>query len=247
MNGQLKELYQKHWDSVRDNIVSNHGKFASFNYKDRPAFPYMLCASEKYINSKHRVMLCGQETYDGWYGKESKDYNEDIINKTTVDNLTKLYDSFVNQNCGYGKSFWGFYKQIYNSNPDVGFIANNIVKIGKRKGRGYDPDVEKEARSCFPVFKEEVNILKPDLIIFLTGPNYDDKIEYNLGSFSKENCLDKEEFSFLNNPANICFDKLNFNDNNIPLSYRINHPGAIQRQHQYYPMIKAIDIIIKDL
>ncbi|WP_288919897.1 hypothetical protein, partial [uncultured Prevotella sp.] len=68
-----------------------------------------------------------------------------------------------------------------------------------------------------------------------------------LGSFSKENCLDKEEFSFLNNPANICFDKLNFNDNNIPLSYRINHPGAIQRRHQYYPMIKAIDIIIKDL
>lgn len=238
MNEQLKELYQQHWDKTRDEIVIG---------KDS-AFPFMISVSKRYENATKKVMFCGQET-NCWNGKETHDYDPELVKRSTVGTITECYNDFVNKEkrMGYNSPFWNFINRLATQNANTGFIVNNIVKIGKKRRKGYNRVIDEEAHKYFPVFKEELNILKPDLIIFLTGPNYDDKIEYNLGSFSKENCLDKEEFSFLNNPANICFDKLNFNDNDIPLSYRINHPGAIQRQHQYYPMIKAIDIIIKGL
>lgn len=230
LNNQLKDLYQKYWDKTRDEIVIG---------KDS-AFPFMIRVNERYEKAPKRVMFCGQETY-AW---NSEEYN--TVEKSSVESIMKRYDIFVN-NGGYNSPYWNFQKQIINDNPQIGFVQDNIVKIGKADEAGCDETIDNLAHQYFPVFREEVNILRPDLIIFLTGPNYDNKIEYNLGSFTKESCLDKDEFSFLNHPENICFDKLTFNDSNIPISYRINHPGSIQRQHQYFPMIKAINIIIKDL
>lgn len=227
-NEKLKELYQKHWDKTRDEIV----------IKKNSAFPFMIYANERFENAKRRVMFCGQET-QSWNVEEYK-----TVESSTVDSIMKRYNAFVN-NGGYNSPYWNFQNRIMNSNPDVGFVQNNIVKIGKRDDSGCDDDIDNLAHKYFPVFKDELNILKPHLIIFLTGPNYDDKIKNNLGSFVKENCLDEEEFSFLNHPKNICFDRLIFPDKNIPPAYRINHPRAIQQQNQYYPMIRAINLIVK--
>lgn len=230
MNERLKELYQKYWNKTRDEIV----------VKKDSAFPFMINVNKRYENASKRVMFCGQETY-AWNGEE---YN--AVEKSSVDSIMKRYDIFVN-NGGYNSPYWNFQNRIIADNPEIGFVQNNLVKIGKAYEPGCDETIDNLAHQYFPVFKKELNILRPDLIIFLTGPNYDRKIEYNLGRFTTENCLDKEEFSFLSSPANICFDKLIFSNTNAPLSYRTNHPRHIQMQGQYYPMIKAISLVIKKL
>lgn len=230
MNEQLKELYQKYWDKTRDEIVI--GKHS--------AFPFMISVSKRYEDAKKRVMFCGQETND-WNGQEY-----DSVQGSTVDSVMNRYDLFVN-NGGDNRTYWNLQKRIIENNPEIGFVHNNIVKIGKRYGKGCDEDIDSLAHKDFPTFKKELDILKPNLIIFLTGPDYDGKIKYNLGSFNKENCLDIEVFSFLNHPSCLYFDKLTFSDSSVPLSYRINHPLGIQHQRQYYPMIKAINLIIKQL
>ena len=55
----------------------------------------------------------------------------------------------------------------------VSLIWNEISKLSKRKGEGgeavnaFEHDIEKR---FFHVIPEEIKILKPDIIIFLTGP-----------------------------------------------------------------------------
>jgi hypothetical protein len=68
--------------------------------------------------------------------------------------------------------------------PDkkIRYIWNNIVKIGKlnEKGRPSDYIYEIE-RKYFSVIKDELQIIKPNVILFFTGPYYESKITDNFG------------------------------------------------------------------
>jgi hypothetical protein len=70
--------------------------------------------------------------------------------------------------------------------PDkqIRYVWNNIVKIGKVReaGPGRPPkNIYDAERKFFHVIPDEVKILKPDIILFLTGPDYDDAIRDNFG------------------------------------------------------------------
>lgn len=64
---------------------------------------------------------------------------------------------------------------------------NNIVKIGKHGDKGFPPDYIYEIeREHFHVIPQELEILNPNVVLFLTGPNYDSIIKDNFGELKYE-------------------------------------------------------------
>lgn len=235
MNKQLSQLYSLYWDSVIQNIYKSKGS----------AYPFLITATQHYQNASKRVMICGQET-QGW-GGEYKD--PDVVQP---DNIMNLYNGFVNhdnhggpiQRPGYIVSkhrayispYWNFIWRVMRANPDVGFVMQNVVKIGKRSGAGCNEDIYQLTKEYFPVWRKELDILRPDCIIFLSG-TYDDRISEVAGHFKKEKV----------HGVDGRLDKLIFEDKAMPIAYRTNHPRYLQSDNKYFSMATVLIDIIGNL
>ena len=131
-------------------------------------------------------MLAGKETFS-WGGEftESGIYSPEI----SVSQRLTLYDLFVNNRQGkangYRSPFWDFVRTIDSIAQSKGarLVANNLAKIGYADGNGFDPTV----LPLFDgVFREEIRILDPQLILLMVGPDYDTVIRESIGDFSQE-------------------------------------------------------------
>ena len=76
-----------------------------------------------------------------------------------------------------GDIFWNAVKLFRNEvqkqlpGKTIGLLWNNVVKVGKSSGRGKPPDyIHAIERNHFNIILEEVNITRPDLILFFSGP-----------------------------------------------------------------------------
>ncbi len=135
-------------------------------------------------------MFYGQET-NSWY----ENFNPNI-KQTLV-----CYDTFYNsgQCWNYGGQFWNGVSKFWTMleekfpNKKIRYIWNNIVKIGKYKEKGFPPDYIYEVeQNHFSIIKDELQIIKPNVVIFFTGPMYDSVIE---DSFGKLNYIPLAAFS----------------------------------------------------
>lgn len=55
----------------------------------------------------------------------------------------------------------------------LGFFWSNVVKIGKAYDKGLPPNYILDVlKTDFNVLQEEINIIEPDVIIFISGPDY---------------------------------------------------------------------------
>lgn len=127
---------------------------------------------EKYKNADIKIMFFGQET-NSWNGELGSKGMAELLN---------IYSDFLENT--YSSQFWNAVGDYVNSikelnpNKSVEFVWNNILKIGKENGKGKPKqDLVDLQKKVFPVIREEVEILSPDLIIFFTGPYYDKYIK----------------------------------------------------------------------
>lgn len=183
MNDKLLQLYSSKWDSLRSAL----NKINDDDELDiKPTNPLLIYIDKEndFESADIRVMIYGQET-NTWY----EDFNNDI--KPILD----CYDKFYNggQCWTYGGQFWNgfskFWKMLEEKYPDkkIRFVWNNIVKIGKSDDKGFPPDYIYEVeRNHFSVINDELQIIKPNLVLFLSGPNYDSIIADNFGQIKYE-------------------------------------------------------------
>lgn len=216
----LIDLYSRYWDAYINNIRT----------KTYSAFPFLIWPRKSYVNADTRIMICGQET-QGW-GNELDKEDISLINPRRVVNI---YNGFVNTG-GYNSPYWNFSKRISRALPGVGFVHNNINKVGKRKGAGCDENIFQLTKVHFPVFRTEVDILRPDLIVFLTGPKYDRRISEILGPFIEEN-ISEDKF----------ISRLSFKDSSLPPAIRTYHPGYLQRERLYGSYSEAVVKATKEI
>jgi len=193
--------------------------------------PYLIAPAYSYFQSTRRIMIVGQET-NCWLGEI---LDGKFSPETPVETLMKLYDLFSNdQNRGYNSPYWNFVNLLQSiaEKNGIGVVTNNLAKVGFNHSTGYDPTANAEFDM---VFREEIRICKPDAILFLTGPNYDNLIKQRLGDFITEPCIDTL-------PVRKCA-KLSF-PNNTYLSdmviIRTYHPGYLQRVKNRYDWVKQI-------
>ena len=178
MNNSLLDLYDSKWDalcSAMQPILDDN------SLEIKPTCPLLLTVpnAEEFETADIRIMVYGQET-NSWYN-EFHPNNQPII---------ECYDNFFNRGeCwSYGGQFWNgvsrFISLLEEKYPDksIKLLWNNIVKIGKYDEKGFPPDYIYEVeRNHFSVIKDELEIIKPNVVLFLSGPNYDSVLEDNFG------------------------------------------------------------------
>lgn len=222
----LKELYTQNLPeyekAITDYLKGNMKKIAN---------PLLISDKKlsKFSEGDIRVMFFGQETNSWENGKPLE-----------IDLLQKIYDDFYTSDyCySYGGQFWNGINRLKElmekefPNKKIEFIWNNIIKVGKEgKGRPKDKILEIE-KNYFNVIQNELEILNPNVIIFFTGPNYDDVLKK---TFIK---IEQTEIPNFKNRQLI---KMKIPHNCI--SYRTYHPNFLWRND----INKYLNSIIEDI
>lgn len=191
-NSQLNQLYITHWINLSSQLNLDENK-------DTFAMPFFIKLPEEINDPKaYKIMIFGQETW-GWY------------DKCSLDNWIKIgmneYEKFYLNRNGFKtsknkkSSFWQKFrffekelsKLIKNQESVPVFIWNNISKIGNSMSKtGVSDNNRLIERTYFSVIAKEIEIIKPDLCIFMSGPNRDHDIKYHFPSieFRKANDID---------------------------------------------------------
>jgi hypothetical protein len=231
INERLKALYAEKWGNIDEALrESVEGDPIS------PTNPLLLYVDdeEAWQRAHLRVMIFGQETND-W----EHEYHPD----KTIAHLCNLYDGFFNKGgCwSYGGQFWNGVSRLKNmlveKFPDkqIQCLWNNIIKIGIADNKGRPPEyIYEQEREYFHVIPEEVNILQPNVLLFFTGPYYDDAVRFNF-----------EEVRYTPLPP---FDERNLAKLSIPgidFAFRTYHPNYLFRNgiNSYFSaIVQAITI-----
>lgn len=215
LNHRLFRLYEKYWDDMIGSLKDNElGNPLLLNFRDE----------EKYEKADIKIMFLGQETNSWEGGLGSKDINE----------LMETYSEFLE--IRYGGQFWNavrdYVRTIKDMNPNksVEYVWNNIIKIGKEEGKGVpEQHLVNRQKEVFPVLREEIEIINPNLIIFFTGPYYDQYInkEWDELQFNEVNNSDKRQLAIVNH-------------NLLPeITFRTYHPNYLYRRgKQFFGEIK---------
>lgn len=186
INKQLKDLYTSKFQQGPPCVLQLLREMR--RGENPPAYPLLLKVNEEIHNKADlKIMIMGQET-DSWERQQKRSFTpidqSSKIVANTVDDFMDTYRTFLNE-WGKNSPFWHYIKNINSSlnrqlpGKTIEIIWNNIYKIGnKEKGKNRPTDIIRSFENeHFNVIEEEVNILKPDAVIFFTGPNYEKRVE----------------------------------------------------------------------
>ena len=166
INENLKEIYQPYLK----NLVINTRQFS-----EDFSCPILMKVHSDIEKVKKRILYVGKETY-GWMGTLSD------TNDLSVDYLMDRYEEFefAKNYPGRNSPFWRFvhtvHKSINGTDYPNGILWTNFSKCDS-KGTTPSPDLQKLNEIGFDLLKDEIKILKPDVIIFLTGWNYENQFQ----------------------------------------------------------------------
>ena len=232
---QLEELYNEKWGKLLEQLEQKQIKVKA---------PFLLSVDKYdeedyrdeswYTDADLKVMIFGQEA-NRWEWKDKKtpadvmeNYQVLYHDDYTVDDSGTI--AFVKQGSRFlCIGFNGFSSQIsehlHNEMPNrrVTFLWNNISKlsaVGRDgvSGIAVNNETHEIEREFFHVIPDEIEILKPDVLIFLTGVT--DK--YN--EYIRENFNVKKESVLLDDYDTRDLAKLDIAG--VKLAYRTHHPAS---------------------
>lgn len=221
----LKDIYNSH----QEDLAKLYEELTQKGLYDSISFPLLL--SDFSDETHPKIMIFGQETNGwDWLNVPERPNNEE---EGGVEYLTKLYEYF---DLGEGKQryntlFWQYFRQLremFGITSRHEILWNNINKFGKASGSGRPiADVTRLENKLFNVLREELDVIKPDVCIFLTGPNYDNDLVHKLpdAEFLEIGDYQKREFALVKSkylPSN---------------SFRTYHPGYGNRYYDWYQQI----------
>lgn len=230
------ELYQEYHkvDDASFQEVKEYNQEISIK-KEKITAPLLLKVNDLYTNAKLKIMVFGQET---------NNWNERYDESDCIDDIISIYEDFyLSGECYKRKSpFWRFMKtfneRIINEvEPNSAIIWNNIVKMGKC-GIGfpnefYKPIVQKYYND---LIIKEVEIVKPDILIFLTGPNIYEQVISDVFKNPERKIVDNIDERLLN--------KINISS--VKLALRTHHPKSLSlNKNTQFIQDKLIELIKK--
>lgn len=203
----------------------------SFNEK-MPTNLLCINISDEYTDADIKIMVFGQETND-WHGAYG--------GVKEAESLMEEYDTFfTSKKCfSYAGQFWNAVSQTKSAieertGKSVGLLWNNIVKIGKEGDKGRpDSEVIAWQKPAMKFIINEIEIAKPDIVIFFTGPNYDDMLQTVF-----------EDIKFVSGSGKSSRQLALVSSKYLPVnSVRTYHPGYLWR-NDFYDYLNDILAII---
>lgn len=199
---KLNELYKPFFSNVKDKVGNEIGQYGN----------PLLIDLVKTNNINTDVMIFGQET-NTWYN-DIKD----------IDKLIEIYSKFLNDNLRSNTPFWQCFRKWLGDENSV-FVWNNLSKMDYNSNGNRSilncPEQKEILKKSAELIKQEIEIIQPKIIIFLSGPRYDFIIQNYLGAkkkdileIAKENQLCEFELEGFENIK----------------SFRAYHPGYLNRR-----------------
>jgi hypothetical protein len=173
LNTQLLKLYQKYTDSI----------YAE-TWESNVSAPLLMHVFDEYCAMENKILFVGQETHS-WGQMNLKPSPADLLKKYREFNLGKSADYGDGKPFRYLRSpFWNFNRNVFyqgnwkNSevtNKTNGFLWTNISKFDCNSTTPSEV-LQDRNEAGFELLKSEIAILKPDVVVFLTGSKYDHRI-----------------------------------------------------------------------
>jgi len=174
------------------------------------AGPLLMSPNKKYEVQSKRLLIIGQQT-NGWT------YDVSDVNKQM--GTYKGFNLGINY---YSSPFWNITRKLENAIgiQEYSCAWTNVNKFDLNAGKPYG-EYEKEIEKLDDLLIKEIEIIKPDICVFFTGPSFDNRIKkaFNGVSFNKIDNWDKRQLTKLEHPL-------------LPeLTFKTHHPKSLRIRH----------------
>jgi len=200
INKKLGEMYKEHWENLQ-----------SFKKEYRLSSPLLIKVPKCYERQKTKLFVVGQQT-DEWFEGNSVD---------------KLMEEYKNFNFGINYRYTPFWDCVRKLEKELSInegciVWSNLNRMDDPKNKYKCPDrkIEKKMAKNFPFLPEEIRICNPDILVFFTGPYYDENIE--------EDIFPGVEYEELNNQKRV-LAKISLPNFDVE-AYRTYHPNYLFRK-----------------
>lgn len=194
-----------------------------------------------YIQSDYKIVFIGKET-NGWFNRfERQNAGLTTINGQYRQYLEELKKIYKKHNIGenYRKPIFTFIDLLTertNQIKNTGIILTELLRHDyNQEGASYQLAVRLAYDNNY-ILRKEIEILRPNAVVFLTGPNYDMYIShtYPQATFHSYNDYDLRQVAIIEGITN------------IGKAVRIYHPNAHSPQgwEFRYDMIEIITKIL---
>lgn len=220
MNDQLTALYETQLNRLEK---------AGIDSTDIDGTLLMHCWEEEYLSSKYKMLFVGQES-NKWMGKFNLDPDECL----------QRYKNFELCNNGTYTTFWQYIYETKNilMKDTIGqknFLWSNVSKFSTLSGKKLGQNKFKAIYEHFHVLEAEIEITKPDVVIFFSGHRYDPWIQYQISDTIAYEPVSKDI------PTK---DLARLTSKAFPYhTYRLAHPGYLQRSGNW----KYVELIMDEI
>lgn len=166
INEQLKIVYKQYLSKL---IIASQHEPNSFSY------PLLMKVFPDYKFVKKKILFVGKETY-GWISTLKHTSN------LTVELLMDSYEEFEFAKYYHGRNspFWRFIRKIHQTINGTefpnGILWTNFSKCDcNRTTPNYK--LQRINDIGFNLIKDEIRITKPDIVLFITGWNYEHEFQ----------------------------------------------------------------------
>jgi len=185
MNNALKELYEKHWERLSEGLAEVNENLEDGEQASNPLL-IQLPDEQAYKSADIRMIVFGQET-NNWHHQF----------QTNIGKTLDWYASFLEARTHNGKgTFWNSARRFKgqleeeSNSKTVELVWNNVFKVGKTKRGKPGEEIRHVEKQDFDVIQQEIDILKPNLVVFFSGPYYDKHLGSRILGYEVQPVLD---------------------------------------------------------
>ena len=183
--------------------------------------PLLIDVPDAYRNATVKLMVVGQQT-NGWGHPEDG-----------IESLLALYSGFDLGKTYVRSPFWQAAHAIYESlnpaGPPRGFLWSNLIKVDVAQER--PPRAIEELIASTGLLQHELSITQPNVVVFFTGPRYDDRLRATFPGVEYER-------------VNDFVDRLSHDE--LPgQTFRSYHPNYLQRSGNW-TVIEELKTLVCD-
>lgn len=216
LNDELARRYQEYLDLIQGNPAMSCNEYS---------YPLLMNVFPQYSQVSLKILFVGKETF-GWLGTMD---NQENLRVEYLMNGYKNFE-FANGCNNYNSPFWRFIRTFHGLlNKDeypMGFLWTNVSKHDANKTT---PDKRQRLilTDGFFLLKDEIAIVKPDVVLFMAGWTYDQEIADVFKGI--------KYISLIENSVYQCSHP------NLPFhSYTFRHPNYLQRAKIFHSTLEYI-------
>lgn len=255
LNEQLGTLYESKWAALKEKLATGRFDVQppfllglALEKEVGKGYTY----DEWYANADLRVMIFGKEPHV-WGWPTGEDGKTIPMEKLLTDDFVESYERFYSDNyledeiggtcfltdseyklnkspffrIGFNGIMSGIHEILKDEYPGkrVAYLWNNITKFSTNSGDSINSPTYQLEKDYFHVIPKEIELLKPDIVLFFTG-----FAEKKYDNYIRDNFTVEKEPTLLGNQSAQDVVKLHLAE--VPLSYKTHHPGVTKAHGQ---------------